>query len=325
LKRPWTLPLVPLYATGCAMRSAALRLGLEQIQRLAGPVISVGSLSAGGAGKTPFVIALARLLKAENIPVDVLSRGYGRAGSDPAFVKADGDAAVYGDEPLLIVREAGVPVYVGARRYEAGLLAEKSGSGTAVHLLDDGFQHRQLARNADIVLVSTDDLHDRLLPAGNRREPLSALKRADVLAVPSEDDAAVERLRVMGLKQPVWRFRREMDVPKIDDPTAAFCGIARPEQFFTGLERAGVTLAARHAFADHHRFDRSDTAMLMRLARHSGARGFVTTAKDHVRLGSLVEELATPLNVAGLRTIFEDEASVAGWLRKTISIARDEN
>ncbi len=292
-------------------------------RRLALPVVSVGNLSAGGTGKTPFVIALAKLLKAEGLAVDVLSRGYGRRGTTVERVIPTGSAECYGDEPLLIARQTGVPVYVGARRWEAGRLAEAGrdgGGGVGLHLLDDGFQHRQLHRDVDLVLVNSEDLGDWLLPAGNLREPLSALRRATVFAVSVEDDAAVERLRAIGLGQPVWRFRREMMVPKVAGPVYAFCGIARPEQFFDGLERAGMTLVARKVFRDHAPYRASDIRALEQFADRMGASGgLVTTEKDRVRMGDLAAGLGeVPLLTAGLRIVLEDEAGVSAWLRDRI-------
>ncbi len=315
-RRAWLAPLVPLYRAASALRW----MGVKP-QRLALPVVSVGNLSAGGTGKTPFVIALAKLLKAERMYVDVLSRGYGRSSSEAAWVNPEGTAAEYGDEPLLIAREA--MVYVAAKRIEAGRLAESLAGGTlALHLLDDGFQHRQLHRDVDIVLVNSEDLGDWLLPAGNLREPLRALGRATVFAVSVEDDTAVERLRAMGLGQPVWRFRREMVVPTVEGPVYAFCGIARPEQFFAGLEAGGLTLVARKAFRDHHRFSAEDLKALVGLAERGGARALVTTEKDRVRIGELAKHLGQfPLVTAGLRIVLEDEAGVAAWLRTRVSSA----
>jgi tetraacyldisaccharide 4'-kinase len=307
------------------LRSAGLRLGLERVRKLALPVLSVGSLSAGGAGKTPFVIALTRLLKQEGMYIDVLSRGYGRTGHHAACVNQDGDALTYGDEPLLITREAQVPVYVGARRWEAGKLAETlASSELAAHLLDDGFQHRRLHRDVDIVLVSSEDLADWLLPAGNRREALGALKRATILAVPRDDDAAVTRLRTMGLQQPIWRFRRVMSVPELPGPAVAFCGIARPEQFFDGLRRAGFAIAANRAFPDHHLFTARDVATLTKMVNETGARSFLTTAKDAARLGTLATELEriAPLLTADLTVKFEDEPAVTRWLVSQIRLLR---
>jgi tetraacyldisaccharide 4'-kinase len=321
LRRPWALPLVPLYAAGAALRSMALRTGFEKVQRLAWPVVSVGSLSAGGAGKTPFVIALAQLLKRDGFSVDVLSRGYGRVGKAVEQVDPEGDAEQFGDEPLLLAREAGVPVFVAARRYDAGMLAEASTMANPVHLLDDGFQHRQLARAADIVLVSSEDLDDWLLPAGNLREGAGALRRATVFAVESADDAAVERLQTMGLRQAIWRFGRRMVVPQVAGPVCAFCGIARPEQFFTGLERAGLTLAAKKTFRDHHPYSAGDLQALEHLADRMGASGgLITTSKDRVRMGQLGDQLAQriPFNTVGLRTVMEDEAAAVSWLERAL-------
>jgi tetraacyldisaccharide 4'-kinase len=309
------MPLVPVYAAGWALRAAGFLLGAEPLRRLAWPVVSVGNLSAGGTGKTPFTIALAKLLVDEGMHVDVLSRGYGRRSSGAVRVNAAGTAEEFGDEPLLIARDAGVPVFVGRRRYEAGLLAERDGAVRAVHLLDDGFQHRQLARDVDIVLVNSEDLADRLLPAGNLREPLPALRRATVFAVPVGDDAAVGRLLGLGMTQPVWRFRREMTVPEVDGPVVAFCGIARPEQFFKGIERSGVAIAARRAFRDHHRFGEDDVRMLNSLAKKTGAVALVTTTKDRIRLSSLEAGFEAPMLTVELRVMLEDEAGVVAWLK----------
>src|SRR5208282_1457673 len=136
-------------------------------------------------GKTPFVIALGELLKARGIHFDVLTRGYGRTTRGVLIVEADGKAADFGDEALLIARRLGVPVIVGESRYEAGRVAERKFQ-TQLHILDDGFQHRSLARDFDIVLMTERDFGDRLLPSGRLREPLSSLRRADAIVVPED-------------------------------------------------------------------------------------------------------------------------------------------
>lgn len=203
-RRRWLEPLVPAYRLALALREARLRLGLEKVRGLRWPVVSIGSLSTGGSGKTPLTITLAKALAARGVHVDVLSRGYGRRRSAlPLLVEREGTADQFGDEPLLIAQEAGVPVYVAAERYDAGLLAEakfeapqdarSALSGFGLHLLDDGFQHRQLARDVDILLLSRADLADRLLPAGNLREALRAMERAQVIAVPAEEPGVAER------------------------------------------------------------------------------------------------------------------------------------
>ena len=320
MKRPFALPLVPFYAAGVWLRAAGLLTGLEPVRGLSWPVISVGNLSVGGTGKTPFTIALAKLLVSEGLEVDVLSRGYGRQGRGVALVDAEGNSEQFGDEPLLIARETGVPVFVGTRRWQAGRQAESVATSAGIHLLDDGFQHRQLARDVDIVIVNSEDLGDCLLPAGNLREGLGALRRATVLAVPAGDDGAMEAVRGLGLKQPAWRFRREMRVPSLTGPVVAFCGIARPEQFFAGLESGGLDVVARHRFEDHWRFDLRDVELLRALVRKSGADALVTTAKDRIRLRALEGELGVQVHTVGLQVELDDEPGVVAWLKARLGL-----
>lgn len=313
--RPWLLPLVPLYRLGLAI--ANMRSG--QPRRLQRPVISIGNLSTGGAGKTPLAIALAKALAARGIHVDVLSRGYGRSSKLAAHVNADGTAEEFGDEPLVIAREAGVAVYVAAERYEAGMMAEAAlakSAGCAVHLLDDGFQHRRLARDVNILLMNRQDWEDTLLPAGNLREPLKAALRASVIAIPADDSTLEAELRAWGWRGGVWHVRRQMEVPPIDGAVAAFCGIARPEQFFAGLEAAGLQVASRTSFPDHHRYVQHDLDCLLDAARNVRAAAYVTTEKDLVRLAGLSALLsgAVPLRIADLRVEIEDEDAALGWL-----------
>ena len=154
-----------------ALRNRLYDSGTLRTHKLQGPVVSIGSISAGGAGKTPFLIMLGELLKQRGIAFDVLSRGYGRKTKGVRLVDPQGSPQEFGDEPLLIARKLGVPVIVGEDRYAAGQLAEAK-FGPQVHLLDDGFQHRRLARDFDIVLVTRRELRDTLLPSGRLREPL---------------------------------------------------------------------------------------------------------------------------------------------------------
>ena len=315
--RPWLAPLVPLYRLALAARQLGLRTGFEPVRRLRWPVVSIGNLSTGGAGKTPLTIALAQALTRRGVHVDVLSRGYGRRSHEAARVDANGTADEFGDEPLEIARAAGVPVYVAAQRYQAGMLAEADAGGPAgIHLLDDGFQHRQLYRDIDILLLNSGDLNDRLLPAGNLREPLRALHRASCIAIPAEDRGLEEELKIRGWRGTIWRIRRHMDVPHINGPVVAFCGIARPEQFFQGLESAGVQIAARIAFPDHHRYTRADMERLRCTARDSSATALMTTEKDRVRMGKLSTLLAEsfPLKTAGLCVEIENEGTVIDHL-----------
>jgi tetraacyldisaccharide 4'-kinase len=315
------LPLVPLYRLALASRE--LRLLMEPARRLRFPVVSIGNLSTGGAGKTPLAIALAQALSARGLRVDVLSRGYGRQSKLAARVRPDGSAEDFGDEPLLIARETGVPVYVSAQRYDAGALAEAkapAGGGQGVHLLDDGFQHRQLARVVDILLLNQKDWQDSLLPAGNLREPLVAIRRADVLAIPANEPELEAALHVWGWNGPVWLLHRAMDIPAVSGLVAAFCGIARPEQFFEGLGAAGLEVALKLAFPDHFTYTRRVLEELLTNAREKEVTAIITTEKDLVRLGNLatIFPQSTPLVSARLRITIENQAEAIHWLEDRV-------
>jgi tetraacyldisaccharide 4'-kinase len=323
MRRLSLAPLIPLYRLALALRELRLRSGLEPVRRLRYPVVSVGNLSTGGSGKTPLTIALAQALAARGLRVDILSRGYGRQSKLASRVNPNGAAEDFGDEPLLIARETGLPVYVAPQRYDAGLLAEAEAHQTTednrppiVHLLDDGFQHRQLARIVDILLLDRGDWQDTLLPAGNLREPFRAARRASVIAIPDNEPKLANELQTWGWQGPIWRLRRTMEIPAVNGPVAAFCGIARPEQFFAGLESVGLRLATRLAFPDHHRYTARDLDCLISAARASGATALITTEKDLVRLGNLASAFpaSLPLITARLRIEIENQQATIDWL-----------
>ncbi len=321
-------PLVPAYRLALLLREMRLGTRLEPVRRLGWPVVSIGNLSTGGAGKTPTTIALAKALTQRGFNVDVLSRGYGRTSSEAARVDPDGTAEQFGDEPLLIARETGLPVYVAKQRFLAGMLAEAPvGVSTidlpAVHLLDDGFQHRQLYRDVDILLLDGHDwLEEGLLPVGNLREPVEAARRATIIAIPSPDDAPEMEaaLRAWGFAGPVWRIHRRMQLPSLSGmgtgPVCAFCGIARPEQFFAGLEEAGLHIGARIAFPDHYRYTEAVLKRLVAQAERAGATALMTTEKDLVRLGSLAAAIPEPLllKAASLQVEIENQPEAIDWI-----------
>ena len=324
-KRTLLLPLTPAYRLALWLRERRLGTRAEPVRRLRSPVVSIGNLSTGGAGKTPLTIALAKALSKRGLQVNVLSRGYGRRDQVATRVALNGSAEEFGDEPLLIARNAGVAVYVASERYGAGLLAEGDAAAIAflgeavkpvVHLLDDGFQHRQLHRDVDILLLNREDWTDHLLPAGNLRESRNAIRRAGLVAIPDSDPELEDEIRARGWEGTVWRLRRHMDVPTADGPVAAFCGIARPEQFFAGLEAAGAQLVLRKAFPDHHPFTATDLDGTQESARAAGAVAIFTTEKDQVRLGSLFSGIASslPVKTASLRVEIEDEEEAVAWL-----------
>ena len=301
-------PFSALFGASVRLRNALYDGGTFRARRLRGPVVSIGNISVGGAGKTPFVIALGEKLREREIAFDVLSRGYRRKTKGVLLVEANGIPADFGDEPLLIAQKLGAPVIVGERRYDAGRWSEER-FGPRLHLLDDGFQHRQLARDFDVVLLTIADLHDQLLPAGRLREPLAAILRADAIVLPPEieEKELWDRLSTAGTTErpAVWRLRREVH---LDDVTVtssgvkalAFCAIARPKRFFDDLRSAGVQVAGEVAFRDHHAYTAGDVAYLEAKAKQSGADAFVTTEKDAINLGALAKRL-TRLHVAHLR------------------------
>ena len=311
-------PLTELYGAATALRNTLFDRGVLPSRRLERPVVSVGNLSVGGSGKTPFVIALGELLKARGIRFDVLSRGYGRKNRGVRIVEVDGNAADFGDEPLLIARRLGVPVIVGESRYDAGRVAERKFQ-SQLHILDDGFQHRSLARDFDIVLMTECDFDDRLLPSGRLREPISSLQRADAIMLPrdfSAQNSAIETLARQG--KYIWRMRREIVMPSALVVPIVFCGIARPQQFFAQVRAAGITPAAEIEFRDHHSYDRNDIARLLAMRGNLGAGGLLTTEKDAVNLGSLQADL-NPLVVAALSLTLHHPADVVdAILAKTV-------
>ena len=314
-------------------------------RRLHHRVISVGNLSVGGSGKTPVVAALASLLQQRGERPVILTRGYGRR--DPAegvLVVSDGQrvlepVARSGDEPQLLARTlAGVPVLVCADRYIAGLFAERH-FGVTVSILDDGFQHVQLERDLDLLLVPAADLDDRVLPSGRLREPLGAARFADAVLVPgSEDDVAQvaaalphhnafrlvphygQVCRVQKdpaytedvgrvLSDPPDRHRENLGRVLADPPdrVVAFAGIARPQRFFDALRSLGYEVARELAFRDHHWYTARDRQLIQSAARETGAALVVTTAKDAVRCDFDVAVL--PMTVS-----IEPAADFESWL-----------
>ena len=295
--------LSAIYGGVVAARNTLYDRGVLPARRLQGAVISVGNLSAGGSGKTPFVMLLGELLQARGIKFDVLSRGYGRKSRGVLLVDPVGLPDQYGDEPLLIARKLQVPVIVGEDRYEAGRFAE-SRFGAQFHLLDDGFQHRALQRDFDIVLVTPQDATDRLLPAGRLREPLSSLHRADAVVLTS--GASADSFPLQG--KLVWRVRRGIAPQNAPSRPVVFCGIARPQNFVLQLRAAQIEPAAEAFYRDHHTYSEKDIRELLDLKQRSEAGGFVTTEKDAVNLGTYLSALE-PLSVVPVRMELADSAN----------------
>jgi tetraacyldisaccharide 4'-kinase len=320
-RRPLLLPLAPLYGAVLAIKRQLFRWGWLKQDRLQSPVISVGSVSAGGAGKTPMVLMLAKVLRHRGYAVRILTRGYKRGSSTTTRVEPFDDAAWHGDEPVLLAQRSGVPVYEGVDRYQAGVMAEQNepSEKLVVHLLDDGFQHRRLVRDVDIVLLTQADVEDTLLPAGNLREPLSALAKADVVVL-REEEADSLRSVVAGLSgakraPAIWVIRRTLSLGEggevaLPSKPLAFCGIARPESFTKMLAAQGYEPMYTIVFPDHHAYNDDDMHRLLEHARQVEANGFVTTEKDAVKLTPVMRdhlETVGPIVVGRLSVELLDE------------------
>jgi tetraacyldisaccharide 4'-kinase len=297
-------------------------------RRLRRPVVSVGNIAVGGRGKTPLVATLARLLLEMGERPAVLSRGYGRqypvdgvvVVRDPLGIRADLERS--GDEPLMLARQLpGASVLACRDRYLAGRVAEHH-LGATVHLLDDGFQHLQLDRDVDIVLLGRDDVVRPItLPAGRLREPIDVLAAADAV-VAVDDDVEVGGL---DRETPVFRARRSLGEPvgvERSEPVFAVAGIAGPNGFFTALRGAGWSLAGVRAFGDHHRYSRGDIARLAAESRTAGAAAILTTEKDYVRL---LPHRPFAVRVAWVPLTMEPDPlpEFRRWLAGSIDAARD--
>ena len=299
-----------------AARNALYDRGLLQVRHLKGAVVSVGSLSAGGAGKTPFVLLLGDLLKARGVKFDVLSRGYGRKSRGVLLVDPPGLPQHFGDEPLLMARRLQVPVVVGEDRFEAGRFAE-SKFGPQLHLLDDGFQHRSLARDFDIVLATAQDADDRLLPTGRLREPATSLQRADAVVLTS--GASPDSFPLAG--KMTWRVRRGIVPASIPPHPVVFCGVARPQNFVLQLRAANIEPVAEAFYRDHHAYSEKDVRELLQLKQRSEAGGFVTTEKDAVNLGGYLSALE-PISVVPVKMELDNSANAVDTMLQRIEERR---
>ena len=296
------------YEACVRLRNAGFDGGLFPVHRLPCRVVSVGNLTAGGTGKTPTVIAMAAALRAAGERVSVVLRGYRSEGAGTRVV-SDGRTIRLGwreagDEAVLLAqRLPGVPVVVGGDRVAAGRLAIAEFRPQTI-LLDDGFQHRRIHRDADLVLIdATDPFGGQwLLPRGRLREPVGGLRRANAILVTHADEAAdlegvVHTLAREAPGRPIAQgiFRgcclRELRSGQ-DSPVAlirgkrvlAVSGIANPYGFHRTLEGLGAVVVDRVVYRDHHAFDEGDHRRIVGAAKTSGADWVVTTEKDAVRL-----------------------------------------
>lgn len=323
-----------LYGHGADLRRELRR---KMPFRLARPVVSVGNLAVGGRNKTPVVAAIARMLHGWGERPAVLSRGYRRESpSREVVIVRDAEhmrasLAESGDEPFMLARELpGCCVLVHARRGRAGQVAEADLHCT-VHVLDDGFQHVQLARDANLVLLTLEDvLHGEVLPAGRLREPLHALEDADALLAV---DTTAARLR-MALGRtpdvPIFEARRHlgparplsgaMDFSRLHEaPVLLVTAVAEPTRVAADLRDAGWTLADVMSFRDHHRYHADDVRQIDARARSVGAAAVLITAKDSVKLERYLP-FEVPVAMVPLDVVIEPADEFAAWLRTRLSL-----
>jgi len=304
-------PPACLYGGMVLLRNRLYDTRALKVRRLPCPVVSVGNITVGGTGKTPTVIRIAEILAAAGRRPAILSRGYGGASRAPVNIVSDGktlqmQAGDAGDEPVLMARKLpGIPVLTGPQRYLTGQTAIQNFTADCL-ILDDGFQHRELLRDLDIVLL--DGRHPLgngfTLPAGPLREPPIALRRADAIVVTGGDKEGVDNTlhRRLGhfLREgaPLFRGRhqardlirggQENDVRPLsalrDKRLCAFSGIAAPDAFRRSLVAAGGAITSFFAFPDHYSYTGKDIYAIGEAARREQADMIISTEKDGVKL-----------------------------------------
>ncbi|OLB29217.1 MAG: tetraacyldisaccharide 4'-kinase [Acidobacteria bacterium] len=316
-------PLSLLYGAGVDARVRMYRKGWLKQKRLKAAVISIGNLSVGGTGKTPMVIWLAERFLVQGKRVAILSRGYrGSEGSS--------------DEVQLMKfrLQNRVAFGVGKNRFAEGkrLEAERA---VDIFLLDDGFQHLELARDLDILLLdaSRPMRGEPLLPAGRLREPLSAMSRANVVVftrtevVPGAPEA-VEKLahfpvfaattRLLGFRRHGGGIALESAAEISGGPFFAFCGIGNPEAFFQDLQTWGLGICGRAVFGDHHRYTEQDVLRIKKAGAKDGAKAFITTEKDAQNLSGLTFE-GLPLFISVIDMAVSPEADFLSILDRLLA------
>ena len=314
---PWLAaewPLARIWEWGAKRRQ---RRGGARRCKLGVPVISVGNLTMGGTGKTPFVLRLAELLNLRGHRPGILTRGYGRSSPHEYVTVAPGGTVAVqlsGDEPQIFVRSGVASVGIGADRFEAGTRLLRD-IGAGVLLLDDGFQHWKLARDMEIVLIDALDPFGGgyVFPLGRLREPVAGLARADAVVITrsghSDLAAAIEHeVRRWNQRAPVFRAmvephawveqstgRRLSVAPNPFARAGVFCGLGNPESFRRTLQAMGVDVAEWIDFDDHHRYRPQELRHVAHQMASRGATALVTTEKDAVNLCEDCDRLLAPL------------------------------
>ncbi|HVP36953.1 MAG TPA: tetraacyldisaccharide 4'-kinase [Terriglobales bacterium] len=309
-----------LYLIGYIIRKSLYSLGSIKSKNLKARVISIGNITTGGSGKTPFVLYLAKKLKEKGINFAILTRGYKRLSKDSVVLKKIESPEIkweqVGDEPYLLSNHLSeTPIIIDKDRFHSGKIAQDKYKADLL-LLDDGFQHWRLKRDLDIVMIeSSIDLEkEKLLPAGRLREPLSSLKRSNVFVLTRVDqsihiDNLIRLLQVCNPHAPIlesilqvtsfenWIDKSEINPGQLKGQKGlGFCGIGNPHSFEKTLRSLGLEILNAFFFLDHYIYTRKDLLSLQEEAKKSGAEYLITTEKDSVRLPN-TGELTIPLLV----------------------------
>ncbi len=307
------------------------RVDLSRARRLRTPVVSIGAISMGGAGKTPMVDYLAERLRERGHYPAILTRGYRRRSIEPSIVVEAGEpvpVSVTGDEAQIYIHSGYAHAGIGADRWSTGTLIETKYQPD-LFLLDDGFQHRRLERDLDIVLLDAlkPFAGGAVFPLGLLRETPAALARADVLVImraASERNytGLVQQLRAINPGAPIFRARVEprywvsQRTERLAHPpegaVAAFCGLGNPASFWTTLKRARIQPVFTWSFSDHHRYRWSELQCLAAQARMHGANVLLCTEKD-----------AANLPAGSLELLMEDSVELY-WLKVGVEIENED-
>ena len=332
MARALLLPLGLLYGGVMRLRNAFYRSGLLRRCRLPGTVISVGNLTVGGTGKTPMVLWIAERLAAEGHRPAVLTRGYRGFGQSAA---ASGSIA---DEVALLRQrlDGRAQFGVGKDRYRNGLALAKDGAEWFI--LDDGFQHLALQRDADVVLLDGSDPFGGgvTLPSGRLREPRAALGRADIVVITRTSHAPALEALVRGFTSaPIFYAQARLDavlrapLMKETFPEGerehckffAFCAIGNPAAFFEDLKSWGFSVAGRRSYADHHRYSGAEMRDLDRAAAAAGADALICTEKDVFNLADS-QVTALPVYACRIRLALHDEEGFWQAVRAAVGRSR---
>lgn len=296
-----------IFRLGAFLYHVLYDLGIRRQEKVPAFVVSIGNIVAGGTGKTPFVLYLANKLADRAQELAILSRGYRGKGTGkmPSLIAIDkeGGAEIYGDEAFLLAKKLGCPVWVGKNRVESAYRAISAGA--RMLLLDDGFQHRKLYRDVDLVLLDGTDLFGKgsFLPSGYLRDFPKRLAQADMIiltrleCIHGDKDGLVQAIHQY-TKAPIVGFSSTFtcDCPIKGEKVAAFCGIAKPELFYHALEVLGAQIVNRLSVSDHRLPELSSLTEFAIQSRAQGAQWILCTEKDFVKISQeILERVCLPI------------------------------